>query len=148
MRRKTPPSPLDRRSGFRPASHDKILVTLAAELLITKISAVMWVLISQHPPHHRNPPQHHLAHHKAERHRHRRRHGELGEGMPREIPQGGGDQGQDHRVEEVDSEAVIGHEPGKPPAGVETLPEYDDDAEAGPHAEEGLPEGVGGALPI
>ena len=68
--------------------------------------------------------------------------------MPREAPQGGGDEDQDHRVEEVDGEAVVGHEPGKPPAGVETLPEYDDDAEAGPHAEEGLPEGVGGALPM
>jgi len=50
-------------------------------------------------------------------------------------------------VEEVDGEAVVGHEPGEPPAGVETLPEYDDDAEADRNAEEGLPEGAGGAPP-
>ena len=53
----------------------------------------------------------------------------------------------DHRVEEVDGEAVIGHEPGEPPARVQMLPEYDDDAEADRDAEEGLPEGAGGALP-
>ena len=112
------------------------------------ISATPQDPLSQHPPHHRNPPQHQPARHKAYGHRHRRRHGELGEGVQRDPPKGGGDQDQDHRVEEVDGEAVIRHEPGKPPAGVETLPEYDDDAEADPHAEEGLPEGIGGALPI
>jgi len=68
--------------------------------------------------------------------------------VPREAPQRGGDEDQDHRVEDVDREAVLGHEPGKPPAAVETLPEYDDYAEADRNAEEGLPEGAGGALPI